>query len=55
MEEILQFLSIGGDIGVWIVALVAWKFDRRVHDLEMTVYNHIKQNELDHIRIGRAD
>jgi len=34
MDELLMWLSAGGDIGVWVIAAVVWKFDRRLLMLE---------------------
>jgi len=34
MESLLIFLSAGGDIGIWVVVAVVWRFDRRLLTLE---------------------
>ena len=34
MESLLTFLSAGGDIGIWVMVAVVWRFDRRLLTLE---------------------
>lgn len=34
MDDLLMWLSAGGDVGVWVIAAVMWKFDRRLILLE---------------------
>lgn len=37
MDELLQVLAAGGDVGIWAVFYVIWRFDRRLLKLEMKV------------------
>lgn len=37
LELFKDFLAAGGDIGVYVVAWILWKFDRRLLKLETTV------------------
>ena len=40
MEELLPLLAAGGDIGIWVVVAVLWKFDRRIFRLETIMKDH---------------
>lgn len=42
MDELLLWLAAGGDVGVWVIAAVLWKFDRRIFRLETLFANHDK-------------
>ncbi len=33
--ELLQLLAAGGDVGVWVLVFVMWRFDRRLLQLEV--------------------
>lgn len=32
--ELLQYLAAGGDVGVWVLVIVFWKYDKRLTALE---------------------
>lgn len=34
INQFAQFMAAGGDIGVWVVAWLLWKFDNRITALE---------------------
>jgi len=51
MEEFISLLSVGGDIGIWVIVAVVWRFNDRIQYLEITMGTHIDQNKIDHKRI----
>ncbi len=51
MEEFIRLLSVGGDIGIWVIVAVVWKFNDRIQYLEITMGTHIDQNKIDHKRL----
>ena len=44
MEEILKVLSVGGDLGIWVLIGVLWKFSDRLTRMEITMQNHVKND-----------
>tara|TARA_B100000029_G_scaffold443179_1_gene462080 strand:+ start:971 stop:1129 length:159 start_codon:yes stop_codon:yes gene_type:complete len=32
---ILDYLSTSGDVAIWVFVYLAWRFDKRLHALEM--------------------
>jgi len=51
MEELISLLSGGGDLGIWVIVAVVWRFNDRIQYLEITMGTHIDQNKIDHKRI----
>ena len=43
MSEVLEFLSAGGDVGVWALVVLMWRFDRRLVRLETLIYEVVKK------------
>ncbi len=41
--ELLNFLAGAGDVGIWVLIVVVWKFDRRLFQLELNFKNHIEK------------
>ncbi|MDP2505647.1 hypothetical protein [Oceanobacter sp. 3_MG-2023] len=37
-EQLYQVLAAGGDLGVWALVVVLWRFDRRLAALEAWVH-----------------
>ena len=42
MEEILSYISAGGNALLVPVAYVLWKLDRRLYKIELLFSNHLK-------------
>jgi hypothetical protein len=34
MLDFVDVLAIGGDVGIWALVAIAWKFDKRLSHLE---------------------
>tara|TARA_Y100000004_G_scaffold189908_1_gene246229 strand:+ start:708 stop:866 length:159 start_codon:yes stop_codon:yes gene_type:complete len=34
---ILDYLQTSGDIAIWVFVYLAWRFDKRLHALEMKI------------------
>jgi len=39
LSGFLDLLAAGGDVGIYLVAFILWKFDRRLLKLETRVIN----------------
>ena len=37
MEQLLTALNVGGDIGIWVLVAVVWRFHDRILRLELQV------------------
>lgn len=37
MEGLLKFISAGGDVGIYVLIFVIWKFNERLIKLEVTI------------------
>lgn len=53
MEQILAALQVSGDIGIWVLVYVVWKFDRRIFKLELTLHNHIAEDAKQHKELDK--
>lgn len=54
MNELLGVLAATGDIGIWALVLIMWKFNNRILTLEIVLDKHIIQNNADHQRIEKT-
>ena len=43
MEDVLRFVSAGGDIGIYFLIYVVWKFSERLVKLETTLSMLLKE------------
>ena len=41
MEALLNALNVGGDVGVWVLVLVVWRFHDRILKLELRFQGEI--------------
>lgn len=53
MQEFLQFLQTGSDVGVYLILLFAFKFHDRIKDLAALIAQHIALDEAEHKRTNR--
>ncbi|KKM07905.1 hypothetical protein LCGC14_1729220 [marine sediment metagenome] len=44
MEDLLRVVSAGGDIGIYILILIVWKFSERLVKLETTITMMLRDN-----------
>jgi hypothetical protein len=54
MDEVIRLLAIGGDVGIWVIVAIIWRFNNRIQFLEITMESHIVQSKIDHKRIEDA-
>lgn len=52
MAEILKILSVGGDVGVWVVVFAIWRLNERMLRLEMNHKGHADMDEAEFKRIN---
>ena len=51
MAELLKFLSVGGDIGIWLLVLLAWRTHDRLLHIELSFKGHTDMDEAEFKRI----
>lgn len=52
MAEILRILSVGGDLGIWILLFATWRFHERLMRLE---FNHKNHGDMDQAEFNRVN
>ena len=52
MEELLRLLNVGGDLGIWVLVGLVWRFDRRLTGIEYGLQNHSDMDEAEFKRIN---
>lgn len=52
MEGLLKLLNVGGDLGVWVLVALVWRFDKRVTRIEYGLQGHIDMDEAEFKRIN---
>lgn len=52
MEELLKYLSTGGDIGIYVLLYFAWRFHDRVKDIEREIKAHLEADSKDFRRVN---
>ena len=59
MEDLIRLLSVGGDIGIWALVYIVYRFDNRLLKLEITMQSHIENDGKAHkqfeTRLNRAE
>jgi hypothetical protein len=52
MAEILKVLSVGGDIGIWLLIGITWRFHDRLLRLELNHQGHADMDAAEFKRIN---
>jgi len=52
MEELLKLLNIGGDLGIWVLVGLVWRFDKRLTGIEYGLQGHADMDEAEFKRVN---
>ena len=52
MESLFDILNVGGDVGVWVLVALVWRFDKRMTGIEYGLQGHMDLDAAEFKRVN---